>query len=156
MTTLTGLTVQTPSGAVYVPRSGLAIEHAIVRALILEMVKAGWAPREVWCGGEPIAEAATSRGLGEAETLEHVFSVDDAIIVFGKGKREMNVLLIGGNGQDMISDYHIARDRNDTLGAEFAEVCERVSDACQLDQASDERARGAQPIVVSIIVPVKS
>lgn len=56
MTTLTGLTVQTPSGAVYVPRFGLAIEHAIVRALILEMVKAGWAPREVWCDGEQMSE----------------------------------------------------------------------------------------------------
>lgn len=88
--------------------------------------------------------------------MEHIFSVDNSLVVFRKNKREMNVLLIDGNGQDMISDYHIARDRNDTLGAEFAEVCERVSSACQLDQASDERARGADPVVVSIIVPVKS
>lgn len=83
------------------------LERAIVSALIRECDAAGFVTHAVDDGGDEDQPATTP-----AEALEAVFAVDEARLRF-KAKddasdepRLYNVLLIGGNGCDIISDWH--------------------------------------------------
>lgn len=83
------------------------LERAIVSALIRECDAAGFVTHGVDDGGDEDQPATTP-----AEALEAVFAVDESRLRF-KAKddasdepRLHNVLLIGGNGCDIISDWH--------------------------------------------------
>jgi len=83
----------------------IKLERRIVRTLIQELAAAGYLPVKVWDGGEYVAVSALD------ETMDAVFAVDDSTIHFApKDKPEewgrRGVLIIGGNGEDIISDWH--------------------------------------------------
>lgn len=74
-------------------------ERRIVRGLIRHMRRAGWRVVRV-DDGEDCPKVRT-----EEQAMAAVFAVDDARLVFGKGDHKHGVLLIGGNGEDIISDW---------------------------------------------------
>lgn len=91
------------------------LEKAILLALIEEAAVDGWTPNEVDDGGEE------SVPVGNIEQcVEAVFAVDEAEVFFTKQEdgntRHTWVRLIGGNGEDFLSDY----------GINFDPVCARV------------------------------
>jgi len=133
----------------YSPEYGSPLEHAIVRALVKELRAAGWRPVWVCDGEEDVKINASTEHSALRQVLDAVFAVDDSSIQFQKHGRRMSVMLIGGNGVDLISDYHCAHDDKDSLGAEFAEVCDRVSDACDVTSAKS----GA---VMTLHIPAKA
>ena len=83
------------------------LERAIVRALIQSCASAGFVPHSVDDGGDEDV-----RVKNEDEAFDAVFSVDESRIRFRaeSDKRKVpkvhSVLLIGGNGEDIISDWH--------------------------------------------------
>lgn len=121
-----------PANAMHVPRYGAPLEHAIVRALVRELRAAGWIAVRVDCDGEIEDLTNRSTQANERAVLDAVFAVDVSWTVFSKHGREMGVMLVGGNGEDLISDYHCARNEADEAGTEFSEILERVSDACDV------------------------
>lgn len=82
------------------------LERAIVRKLIRTLGVAGFVPRCVWDGGEYV-DART-----EDAALEAVFAVDESTLHFQRlfAKDDdwgrLGVLLVCGNGEDIVSDYH--------------------------------------------------
>lgn len=124
----------------YVPKYGTHLEHAIVRALVGELDKAGFKPFEVDWGD---AKAAT---LDLQSVLDEVFSVDDCTVRFlptanPAASRWLSVRLICGNGHDMLQSWSTA-----DLG--FREAVERVSDA--IGKIGPGRRRGTAPITIHV------
>lgn len=96
------------------------IETAIVTALVEELKAAGYVPVKVYDGGEYV------KAPDLAGVLEAVFSVDESTINFapaGEPKKwgKLGVFIVGGNGEDCISDYHCG----DPI---FAKAVERACD----------------------------
>lgn len=108
---------------IYAPQFGTNLEHAIVRALVAELHKAGFVPVRVWNEGEYV-KVKDMRSI-----LDAVFSVSAPTLHFApaadpKGWGRLGVLLVIGNERDIISDYHAGN-------AEFCAAIERVSDAAE-------------------------
>lgn len=84
------------------------IEKAVIRRLISELGLAGYVPVNVWDSEEHVP-ATTADAV-----IDTIFAVDaDCTIHFAKkdelavwGRR--GVLIICGNGQDCVADYHCA------------------------------------------------
>jgi hypothetical protein len=105
------------------PRYGDRIEHAIVRALIEELAKAGFRP-------VGIHHSDLARGKTEPVTADNalrvVFEYDGPVTLhfaagLGQGSQP-GVFLVNGNKTDIISDWHVGPQR-------FAEVVSRVATA---------------------------
>lgn len=81
----------------------IEIERSIVRKLIRNLGKVGYKPCKVWDGGEYINTPTIKAAM------DAVFAVDEATLHFkpptGKWGSH-GVLLIGGNGEDIASDWH--------------------------------------------------
>lgn len=84
----------------HVPQYGAPIEHAIVRALVAYLGSHGWKPK---CAtyGEGNDRVRTVR-----DVLDYVFAVTESCVEFQKkGGGFGNVVLIAGNGDDIVSDW---------------------------------------------------
>ena len=88
----------------------MKLERAIVATLIREAKRGGFVPVQVWQDGEyaPVTDAESA--------IEATFAVDTATIHFApKGNPDdwgsRGVLIVGGNGEDVISDWHCGDDR---------------------------------------------
>lgn len=78
-----------------------AIERKIVRAMVKRLGAIGWKPVSVFDGGEQVP------AITEKAVLEAVDSVDDSTVTFAKeGCINQGVLLVLGNGEDVVSDYN--------------------------------------------------
>ena len=90
------------------PRYGSKLEHAIVRHLIRTLNRAGFAVHSV-------AHDDYMRTRSARAALFEVFEVDECTLRFSrKGARDgvlHGVLLIGGNGRDIVSDWTIDPSR---------------------------------------------
>lgn len=100
------------------------IERAIVTALVEECAKAGFVPRAVWDGEEYVLTLDLDR------VLSAVFSVDESTIHFAPKDAPddwgtLGVLCIGGNGEDVISDWHCG---NAAFNAAVEATCRRIED----------------------------
>lgn len=80
-----------------------ALEKAIVIGLIDECAKVGLYPVSVYDGQENVET------LTGDDVIKAVFEVDESTVRFaelgGDPRRTVGVLLIGGNGEDIVSDY---------------------------------------------------
>ena len=93
------------------------VEKAIVRNLVGECIAAGFVPMEVDDGGDENVPTIDIESV-----IEAVFSVDESRVYFqpigdrGHGKPKHGVFLVGGNGCDIISDWHCGnKDFNDAV-----------------------------------------
>lgn len=78
----------------------IALERAIVTALITAVTDAGFKLTHVYDGGENVKCSTV------AQALDAVFSVDESRVFFrGPDGSRQWVFLVGGNGEDIISDY---------------------------------------------------
>ena len=106
-------------------RIRIGLERAIVRALIRECAVSGFVVHQVDDGGELVPVQT------EDEAIEAVFAVDESRIRFrhqddGAVRPKLhNVLLIGGNGEDIISDWHCG---NPDFDAAVGKVAYNVED----------------------------
>lgn len=122
------------------------IERLMLTALLRDMRRAGYEPAAVWDGEEYVcarsANAADGvksfparapkkihRALTDEEALEAIDSVDESTLHFTqRNAREWGnrgVLLILGNGQDVMSDHHCAD------GEPFGEIISAIWDKVQ-------------------------
>lgn len=111
-----------------------AIERVIIKALLRDMREEGYLPAAVWDGGayvmahgsfdenSPRFHSSQSpdtdapdlivNPMTDEQVLEAIDSVDESTLHFTRrNSREWGnrgVLLILGNGEDVISDYHVA------------------------------------------------
>jgi hypothetical protein len=76
------------------------LERRIVAALVAHMTQHGWRPSTVY-DGEETTEVTDAKSV-----MEVIFNLDESSLRFRKGRSEHGVLLIGGNGIDMISDWN--------------------------------------------------
>lgn len=117
----------------------IALENAIVRALVEEAAKEGLVPVTMWNGEEYAPQGVRYR---DAETLvpiealtpevvvEQFRSVDESTVHFGVkadlGKADcwgaIGVFLVGGNGEDVISDYHDRADLDRAIKRVYARI----------------------------------
>ena len=104
------------------PKFRCKLEKAIVLALIDECDKVGYRPFRVYDGSESLYTATAQRAL------DAIFAVDDSTVYFTDlHVREINwVKLVGGNGEDIISDYTCG-DR--VFESAVMAVMERIKDA---------------------------
>ena len=89
-------------------------ERKIVSALVDHLNAAGFRVTGVW-DGEGFEKATTGK-----KAMEFIFNLDESrLYVQKKGKkgREHNVLLIGGNGVDIISDWNYTEGDPDGFSA---------------------------------------
>lgn len=94
-----------------------SLERAILVALLEEARAADYTPLHVDDGGDELVKCKT-----DAEVIEAVMAVDDATVTFKKpGNAGSWARLIGGNGEDYLSDY----------GVSFDPVCKRVYERIQ-------------------------
>lgn len=87
------------------------LERAIVVALIDELSKAGYVPVAVWDGGEYVPTKDPQEAMTTDAAIKAVFAVDESTLHFApKDAIEdwgaTGVFLVGGNGEDIISDWH--------------------------------------------------
>jgi hypothetical protein len=79
------------------------VERSIIRRLLLEASRAGFTVAE-WYDGEEYIDVSK---LKEREIIATIFEVEEGTLAFTKtGDDRHGVLLIIGNGPDVISDYH--------------------------------------------------
>ena len=96
------------------------LERSIVRALIWELEQSGFSPVAVWDGEDYVSTLAADAAIAS------IFSVDTSTLHFAP-KDDINkwgnlgVMLVCGNGKDIISDYHCGNEY-------FTKAVERVSD----------------------------
>lgn len=96
-----------------------ALERVIIRKLIRELAEAGFAVHSV--AHDEYVNVAT-----EDEAMREVFAVDDCTLRFRdvRDRRKdpylFGVLIVGGNSEDIISDW--------TASGEFSAAVERVTD----------------------------
>jgi hypothetical protein len=119
-------------------------ERAIVRALIENLARAGFVPVCAWNGDEyapwgkqrrELPECFEPRPLTVEEALAEVFSVDDSTLHFAPAGDtaawgNLGVFLVGGNGNDIISDYHCG---NASFAKAVDEICLNVEDLLRVD-----------------------
>ncbi len=87
------------------------LERRIVANLIDHMQREGWTVQGVH-DGDDFTEVNTMKGA-----MELIFNLDDAGLYFEKGGQEHRVLLISGNGIDMISDWNHSEGDADGFNA---------------------------------------
>lgn len=81
------------------------MERRVVAGLIDHLKDQGYNPIEVMCEGETEGEVHDKK-----DAMEIVFNLDDSVIVFqGPDGDRHGVLLIQGNGLDIVSDYGVTR-----------------------------------------------
>jgi len=111
------------------------LERAIVRALVEECYRAGFVAHQVDDGEDLVKVRSTN------EAVDAVFAVDESRIRFrhvddtGPRPKLHNVLLIGGNGEDIISDWHCG---NASFDAAVNRVALNVTDLVQVSLAAFE------------------
>ncbi len=123
-------------------------ERAIVRALIRECLDGGWVAYQV-DDGEDLVKVRS-----ENEAIDAVFAVDESRIRFrhvddtGRQPKLHNVLLIGGNGEDIISDWHCGNASFDACVGRVAynvedllRVSMAVFEPCTVDSAEGAKCR---------------
>jgi hypothetical protein len=122
------------------------IERVILSALLRDMRAAGYQPAAVWDGGEYVMACADGsvksrehaevparieRPLTDAEALDAIASVDDSTLHFTHRNQQTwgnrGVLVILGNGEDVISDHHCARGEGETFDAVIDAIYDRIS-----------------------------
>jgi hypothetical protein len=122
-----------------------AIERQILIALLKDMRAAGYQPAAVWDGEQYVIARSDgdvmsidskagsgyeriARPLTDREALEAIDSVCDSTLHFTHHNAETwgnrGVLLILGNGEDVISDSHDAKD--EPFGEIIDAVCRRI------------------------------
>jgi hypothetical protein len=122
------------------------IERIIIAALLRDMRAAGYQPAAVWNDGDyvladPFGRITSrepgdiadlthiNRPLTDAEALEHIDSVEVSTLHFTHqnattwGNR--GVMLVLGNGIDVISDHHVAK--GEQFGKVIEELCDRIN-----------------------------
>jgi heme-degrading monooxygenase HmoA len=85
-------------------------ERLIVSKLIDVAAEHGWKPHSVWDSEEEV------RARTKAEALDAIFAVDESTLRFvhpDNGTRQRGVLIVLGNGIDVISDYSCPEQAND-------------------------------------------
>jgi len=78
----------------------IELERKIVRHLIRAAKEAGWNVCKVDDGGD---ELVTVRN--ETEAMDAIFAVDESRLKFTNGTVNHTVLIVGGNGIDIIADH---------------------------------------------------
>jgi len=118
------------------------VERAIVRALIQECDRAGFMPHHVDDGGENVPCST------EHTAVEAIFAVDDARLFF-RSKDDASrkpvthgVYLVGGNGEDIISDWHCG---NASFNAAVDRVAMNVGDLIHVTLAPFEPCTVSAP-----------
>lgn len=94
------------------------IEMPIVRKLIRNLKAVGW---EVCYFNETDGEHIVC--TTEEEAMKAVFAVDIGTLCFQRDERVLGVLLVCGNGEDIISDYSVGSG-----APEFAEAIDSIFD----------------------------
>lgn len=87
------------------------LERRIVWNLCAHMEEAGWKVQGVHDGDE-FTECVDAKAA-----MELIFDLDDAGLYFQKGSAEHRVLLISGNGVDMIGDWNYSLNDKDGFNA---------------------------------------
>lgn len=95
------------------------LERAIVTRLVKDMAKIGWKPVETYDDGEYVPTTSLKA------VLATVFSVDMSTISFKKDGRVKGVLIVCGNGEDCISDYHCGDDAFNAVIEAIYQLIER-------------------------------
>lgn len=103
--------------------STVFIEKRVLSKLIASLKKAGWTPVSTWDGVEHVP-TPTAKSVREA-----VFAVDEATVTFQNVAGKLHgVLLVGGNGADLISDYSFTDGDSDKFAAAMDEIIDRVTE----------------------------
>jgi hypothetical protein len=93
------------------------LERRIVWALCQNLKARGWSVHTVW-DGEELTRVSTPK-----EAMELIFNLDEASLRFTKdGKKLHGVLLILGNGEDIISDWNYSVADADGFDADMVAV----------------------------------
>lgn len=87
------------------------LERRIVAALCAHLGAHGWIPHTVYDGEETTSVTNTK------EAMELIFNLYEASLRFCKDDSVHGVLLICGNGIDIISDWNYSRDDKDGFNA---------------------------------------
>lgn len=87
------------------------LERRIVANLCAHMERHGWAVQGVH-DGDDFHEAKTVK-----DAMELIFDLDDAGLYFERDGQEHRVLLVLGNGTDIISDWHYSNGDSDGFDA---------------------------------------
>lgn len=87
------------------------MERRIVAALFAHMAKYEWVPVAVDGGDGP--DACTDA----KSAMELIFNLDDSWVTMQKGGRKHKLLLIGGNGCDILSNWGYDHDDADKFNA---------------------------------------
>ena len=117
----------------------IAIEKAIVTRLVEDQAKAGFVPVAVWDGEEYAPWGINHResrdflaphALTVAEAIDAAFAVDESTVHFAPASDlsdwgSRGVFLVGGNGEDIISDYHA---RNDAFVEAVEATCDSIEE----------------------------
>jgi hypothetical protein len=88
----------------------LNLEAKIVRSLIRDLKAEGWIATSVYTDMHEDVRT-------ETQTMDCVFSVDESTITFSKDGKRRGVLVVLGNGCDVIADYNVSRDESDGWNA---------------------------------------
>lgn len=100
----------------------MALEATIIRGLIRGLKAEGWLPISVYTDEQEEVH-------NETETMDAVHSVDESTITFAKDGAAYGVLIIKGNGIDVICDYNVSRTNkygwNDTIDRITDELMEK-------------------------------
>lgn len=76
------------------------LERRIVANLIAHLKRAGFRPYEVYDGEEQ------TKVKDAKSAMEVIFNLDEASLRMRKGKHEHGILLVLGNGIDIVSDWN--------------------------------------------------
>ncbi len=88
------------------------IERRIVAALVAHLAAHGFQPVKVWDGEEEITATDTKA------VMELVFNLDEASVHFARPDGFSHaVLLVLGNGEDIVSDWNYTRGDTDGFSA---------------------------------------
>ncbi len=89
------------------------IERRIVWNLIAYLERGGFRVVEVDDGGDENVSCADAKTAYDA-----IFAVDDATLFVAKGELGLHgIVLVGGNGEDVISDWSFFADDHDGFNA---------------------------------------
>jgi hypothetical protein len=90
------------------------LERRLVAAFCAHMADRGWRPSQL-DDGETVTPVHDAKSA-----MELIFNLDESCLTFTDGTHAHAVLLINGNGIDMISDYASFRDDRDCFAATVA------------------------------------
>lgn len=124
-----------------------SIERHIISALIRNMNDEGYLVAAFWDGeeyqmggglpGQPVVSHGAEdppdnivRAMGETEALDAIDTVDEGTLHFTHRNKDTwgtrGVYLVLGNGEDVISDYHVAE--GEPFGKVIKAIYDRISD----------------------------